>query len=135
LTDDGKTGYGTLFGQVIGAPAGLCTTGTNLGPHTAAASGKITCWDKTGVYAVSLDAVDTAANGLVMANVSLTPGKALCYSTLGLLTPTGSTKSLGTAIGYFIEFETSPFLVTTPASLVGATEVAVRAVFNFISRI
>src|SRR6266705_5516416 len=32
LADDGTTGYGTLFGQVIGATGGQTTSGTNLGP-------------------------------------------------------------------------------------------------------
>jgi len=135
LLDDGTTGYGTLFGQVIGTPVGLSTTGTNLGPHTAAASGKMTCWDKPGLYAVSMDAVDTHATlGLVMANASCDPGAALYATAAGLLTPTSARSASGSTtelVGRFLEFETSPFLVTTPPSLVGATEAAVRAVFSY----
>lgn len=131
LFDDGTTGYGTLFGQVIGTPTGLSTTGTNIGPHTASASGKITCWDKPGLYAVSVDAVDTAADGLVITNSSCDPGLGLDVTAAGLLTPTGSTNAVGVEVGRFVEFETSPFLVNTPASLVGATEAAVRAVFHY----
>ena len=133
LLDEGTTGYGTLFGQVIGTPAGLKATGTNLGPHTAAASGKVTCWDKPGIYAVSMDAVDTAVDGLVLANADCDPGKALNCSTAGVLTLTGASSAVltSTTVGNFIEFETSPFLVTTPASLVGATEAATRVVFSY----
>jgi len=131
LLDDGTSGYGTLFGQVIGTPVGLSTTGTNLGPHTAAGSGKVTCWDKPGLYAVSVDAVDTAADGLVITNALCDPGLKLDCTAAGRLTPTGSTAAVGVEVGRFVEFETSPYLVNTPASLVGATEAAVRAVFHY----
>lgn len=131
LLDDGTAGYGTLFGQVIGTPVGLSTTGTNLGPHTAAASGKVTCWDKDGLYAVSVDNVDDSADGLVIANSSCDPGLKLDCTATGLLTPTASTLAVGVEVGRFLEFETSPSLVNTPASLVGATEAAVRAVFHY----
>lgn len=131
LLDDGTTGYGTLFGQVIGTPVGLSTTGTNLGPHTAAASGKVTCWHQPGLFAVSVDAVDTAADGLVITNSSCDPGLKLDVTAAGLLTPTGSGSAVGVEVGRFVEFETSPSLVNTPASLVGATEAAVRAVFHY----
>ena len=132
LLDEGTVGYGTLFGQVIGTPAGLSTTGTNLGPHTAAASGKVTCWDKPGLYAVSMDAVDTSADGLVLTNASCDPGTAMRPLANGALALTSSGGVLAVTVGRFLEFETSPFLVTTPPSLVGATEAAVRVVFSFL---
>jgi hypothetical protein len=132
LTDDGTTGYGTLFGQVIGTPVGLATTGTNLGPHTAAASGKVTAWDKPGLYAVTLDAVDThATQGLVPANAAMVPQAALYPTILGLLTPTigRSVGGAGPVVARFVEFETTArSLVRTPASLVGAAEVFEHAV-------
>lgn len=131
LLDEGKLGYGTLFGQVIGTPVGLSTTGTNLGPHTAAASGKVTCWDKPGLYAVTVDAVNTAADGLVLANASCVPGLELHVLVNGKLTPAGSTGAVAVEVARFVEFETSPSLVNTPASLVGADEAAVRAVIHF----
>src|SRR6185369_12913969 len=57
LSDDGITGYGTLFGSVVGGSVGqVVTGGAVLGPHTATGSGKTTCWDKPGLYGVSLDA-------------------------------------------------------------------------------
>ena len=67
LTDDGtasngsppSSGYGTLFGSLVGGNVGqVVTGGTLLGPHTAAGSGKITLWMNPGLYGVSLDALD-----------------------------------------------------------------------------
>lgn len=135
LTDDGTTGYGTLFGEVIGAPAGLSTTGTNLGPHTAAASGKVTAWDKPGLYAVTLDATDQHATlGLQPGCTALVPQKALYPTILGLLTPTAgrSVGADGPTVARFVEFETTArSLVRTPASLVGATAVFEHAVISY----
>jgi len=131
LLDAGTTGYGTLFGQVIGTPAGLRTTGTNLGPHTAAASGKVTCWNKPGLYEISVDAVDTTADGLVLTNANADPGSALDCEADGTVTLGTAGTAVGITIGYFMEFVTSPFLVTTPPSLVGATEAATRVVVDF----
>jgi hypothetical protein len=132
LLDDGTAGYGTLFGQVIGTPVGLSVTGTNLGPHTAAASGKVTCWDKPGLYAVSVDAVDDSADGLVLTNANCDPGAAMQPLANGKLTVSTASDSVNVTVGRFMEFETSPFLVTTPPSLVGATEAAVNVVFSFM---
>jgi hypothetical protein len=137
LLDEGTKGYGTLFGQVIGTPAGLSTTGTNLGPHTAAASGKVTAWDKPGIYAVSLDAVDTHPTlGLLPTNTILAPGVPIFPQATGKLTPTAS-RAAGGAIGAdivarFVEFETTAVsLVRTPASLVGAAEVFEHVVISY----
>ena len=134
LLDDGKTGYGTLFGQVIGTSVGLKTSGTNLGPHSAAASGKVTCWDKDGLYGVTLDAMDTSASdGMTPTNTSLSPGDALYITSLGLITPTsGSSVGTGAVVGRFVEFETTAVsLVRTPASLVGAAEEVEYAVISY----
>lgn len=121
LADDGITGYGTLFGSVVGGTVGqVVTGGALLGPHTATGSGKVTCWHLPGVYAVSLDAVDTVA--FAPTNTAMVAGKALTYTSLGLLTPVGSAAAVSGApvVGSFIEFETNGSLVTTPNSLVGA---------------
>lgn len=137
LLDEGNAGYGTLFGEVIGSPVGLSTTGTRLGPHTTAGSGKVTAWDKPGTFAVTLDAVDTASSdGLQPTNSSCDPGAALYPTATGLLTPTAS-KAPGGASGApvvarFVEFETTAVsLVRTPASLVGAAEVFEHAVIAY----
>jgi hypothetical protein len=125
LSDDGITGYGTLFGSVVGGVVGQLTTGQTLGPHTATGSGKVTCWDKPGLYAVSLDAVDTdATNGLVPTNTALAVGAKVYFTSAGLLTPTVSRSALGsgapTVVGRFVEFESNGSLVTTPNRLVAA---------------
>jgi hypothetical protein len=136
LLDEGISGYGTLFGSVIGIPTGLSTSGAPLGPSTMAGSGKVTCWHMPGLFAVSLDAVDTDATvGLQVTNTSLVPQSKLFVTSAGLLTPSNA-HSVGGAgtptVGRFLEFElTSRSLVTTPASLVGATKVTNRAVFSY----
>lgn len=130
LADDGVAGYGTLFGTVVGGTVGQVAYGPNsvvasanlLGPHTATASGKVTCWHLPGVYAVSLDAVDTASDGLVPTNTSLSVGQTLTYTSAGLLTPVGSGAAVSSApvVGTLVDFETKGSLVTTPNSLVTA---------------
>lgn len=122
LADEGITGYGTLFGSVVGGTVGQSVSGSALGPHTATGSGKVTCWDKPGLYAVSLDAVDTAATGLVPTNTSVDTGVALTYTADGLLTPVGSANAVSSApvIGRFVDFETNGSLVTTNNRMVQA---------------
>jgi hypothetical protein len=127
LADDGIAGYGTLFGSVVGGTVGqVVTGGAVLGPHTATGSGKLTCWHLPGVYAVSLDACDTASvDGLQPTNATLNTGAALTWvpasASGGQLTPVGSTAAAGNTVvvGRFIDFETNGSLVTTPSSLVG----------------
>jgi len=124
LADDGTTGYGTLFGTVVGATVGkVVTGGSALGPSTALGSGKVTCWNQSGLYAVSLDAVDsTAFTGLVPGNLNLRTGVPLYASiTTGKLTPTsGSNAWSNSVVGRFIEFAASGSLVSTPRNLVAA---------------
>ena len=121
LADDGVTGYGTLFGSVVGGTVGQVVTGSAaLGPHTATGSGKVTCWHLPGVYAVSLDACDTnASTGLQPTNASLNTGAALYATAAGLLTPNAGAAFEAVVVGRFIDFETNGSLVTTPSSLVG----------------
>jgi len=132
LSDDGIKGYGTLFGTVVGAVAGQTAYGPNqtpaatdlLGPHTAKGSGKITCWDKPGVYAVSLDACDPAAStGLQPTNTFIGAGNKLFVMAdgTGRLTPSNGFNLFPKSyVGRFIEFETLQSLVTTPNRLVAA---------------
>ncbi len=127
LIDDGTLHYGTLFGAVVGGTVGQQVNGPNsftgavLGPHTATGSGKLTLWDKPGHYAVTLDAVDTAADGLVPSNAALSVGDPLYAQTNGLLTPE-PTRSFeaSVVVARFIEFTTDQSLVTTPVQLVSA---------------
>jgi hypothetical protein len=131
LADDGIAGYGTLFGTVVGGTVGQVSYGLDsvvpasalLGPHTAMASGKVTCWHLPGVYAVSLDACDTDADdGLQPTNTGITTGQALTYTSAGLLTPVGSAAAVGGApvVGRLIDFEPKGSLVTTPNKLVSS---------------
>lgn len=123
LLDDGIAYYGTLFGQVVGGAVGQQSTGgALLGPHTATASGKITCWDKEGLYAVTLDAVDTTATtGLMPTNTTLNIGDPLYATSAGLLTPrSAGSFEASLKVARFIEFTTERSLVTTPAYLVSA---------------
>jgi hypothetical protein len=122
LIDDGISGYGTLFGSVVGGIGGQLTTGQTLGPHTATASGKLTLWDKPGTYAVTLDAVDTTSTtGLVPTNATLAIGDALYPSIWqGRLTPNGLVSfEVACIVGRFLNFEIlhGGTLVRTPVSL------------------
>lgn len=142
LADEGIAGYGTLFGTVVGGTVGQTVYGpgstvpasAQLGPHTATGSGKVTCWDKPGLYAVTLDAVDTTSGtGLTLDNATLATGAELHATSTGLLTPAAGT---GDIVGRFVEFETNRSLVTTPNTLVSALASAkaasyVWAVFHF----
>lgn len=125
LSDEGITGYGTLFGSVVGGTIGQQVNGPNtvtgavLGPHTATGSGKVTCWHLAGLYAVSLDNTD---GYLQVTNTALTVGNALTFTAAGLLTPLGSANALGGAptVAHLVEFNTNQSLVTTPNFLVAA---------------
>lgn len=139
LADEGTTGYGTLFGEVVGMVAGqkgsAPGTGTAVGPHTAAGSGKVTVWAKAGLYGVTLDAVDrTASTGLIPTSATLVGGDALYATALGLLTPNNLVAfdhSTDTVVARFIEFATNGSLVTTPASLVGTLASFTRVVIHW----
>lgn len=143
LADDGTAGYGTLFGTVVGGTAGQQVSGgVALGPHTATGSGKLTVWDKPGMYAVTLDAV---ASDLAPTTSGIAAGASLFATSSGLLTTlkaesfdndgaSSGTKYL--VVGNFVSFETDRTLVTTPGRLVAATGSAAAnrftvAVFHF----
>lgn len=119
LADEGIAGYGTVLGSMVGETVGQNTSGTVLGPHTTAGSGKVTCWDKPGLYAVSLDACDTnATTGLQPTNPTLKTGDPL-YAKLsgGLLTPQDNGTETDTVVARFVSFETNGSLVNTPNKL------------------
>lgn len=121
LADEGVSGYGTLFGSVVGSTAGQMSAGSALGPHTTAGSGKVTCWDKPGLYAVSLDACDTTSStGLQPTNLTVKTGDQLYATSAGLLTPNAALSFAGAGlmpVGTFVEFSTNGSLVTTPNKL------------------
>lgn len=121
LIDDGSKGYGTLFGELVGgvtgkkvyAPGG----GTQIGPHTAEGSGKLTLWGLPGLYAITVD-VSPGAAGLNTTNSACVTGAAL-YVTVGtgLLTTTNTSTALAAR---FVEFSSDRSLVSTPQALVQA---------------
>ena len=120
LSDDGITGYGTLFGSVVGGSVGQQVSGgAVLGPHTATGSGKVTCWHLPGLYAVSLDATDSL---LQPTNAALSVGAALSFTASGLLTPAAGLNVMSGApvVAHLVEFNSSQSLVTTPNFLVAA---------------
>jgi hypothetical protein len=140
LCDEGITGYGTLFGTVVGGTVGQVMTGQTvanggvLGPHTATGSGKVTCWEKPGLYAVSLDAAcdSNATTGLRPTNGTLTTGSPLYAGPAGLLTPNAGTANTTTTLcGRFVDFDTNGSLVNTPNSLIGALKTYAFATFYF----
>jgi hypothetical protein len=135
LADDGIAGYGTILGSVVGGTVGQVVNGATLGPSTITGSGKLTLWDKPGLYAVSLDgAADNTATpvgnptGLIPANWGLTTGAPLYATVTGKLTPNVGIASLSNAIvGRFVDFATNGSLVTTPNYLVAAFGLPVSA--------
>jgi hypothetical protein len=131
LSDDGGIsgpGYGTLLGAVVGGQVGqqangpFSYTGAVLGPGTWAGSGKCTLWNQAGLYGATLDAVDTATNGVVPTNTNCTVGAALSYTSVGLLTPNvgGNKISAAPVVAYMTEFQTTGSLVTSQQFMVAA---------------
>jgi len=128
LLDEGTIGYGTMFGTVVGGVVGQTVPNPGnlagsvvLGPHTATGSGKVTCWDKPGLYAVTLDSV--ASSLTAASNVSA--GDPLYANVTGNLTATGgesfdTASGTPTIVGRFVEFSTNGSLVTTPSYLTGS---------------
>ena len=116
LADDGIAGYGTLFGRVVTAmnPTG----GSNLGPHTAAASGKITLHNMPGMYGVTVDSIDQTSGGVLPAGMAV--GDPLYFTAAGKLTTSANKVGSAPVVARFVEFMASASLVSTPFSLVSA---------------
>jgi len=142
LADDGIAGYGTLLGSVVGGTVGQQVGiggtgvygGAVLGPHTSTGSGKLTLWDKAGLYAVSLDGASSTDLRPGVAHSTLTTGSPLYATTAGLLTPTAASSfEPGLVVGRFVDFTTSGSLVTTPNYLVAAFNlpVPVASLYSF----
>lgn len=123
LLDEGIRGYGTMFGYTVGGTdgqdvpnPGLLVGTNNIGPHTAYGSGKVTLWDKPGLYGVTLDAVAPSIDPDVS---NALQGDPMYVDTLGRLTLTaGEAFDVGTGtptiVGRFADFNTGGHLVTTP---------------------
>lgn len=127
LSDDGLTGYGVLFGNtVVRTDTGFSSgadNGTRLGPATYKASGKVTLWDKNGMYAVSLDALD--------ANVTEAQWKTAAPNTPLTVTADGTgTLTLGAeqfpAVAYVVRYGIDESLVTTGGAVVNHKKLVIR---------
>jgi len=122
LADEGITGYGTMWGKIVGGSIGQDNTGIVLGPSTAYGSGKVTCWDGPGYYTVTTDAVDTTSTtGLVPTNTTIAGNDPLYATTAGLLTPNVSVAFESVVVGRFVEFTDNRSKVATPKSMTSAT--------------
>jgi len=142
LLDEGTIGYGTMFGTIVGGIAGQNVPNPSnlvgaqvIGPHTATGSGKVTCWDKIGLYGATLDAVAPSIDPAVSNPM---PGDPLYADVLGRLTLTDTdafdyATTNPTIVGRFAEFETNGALVTTPKYLAvaGAARQFTEMLFHF----
>lgn len=135
LLDDGTANYGSFFGQVIGVPTGLSTTGTDLGPHSAAASGKVTAWDKPGLYMVDVSSCATDfVSTLLSGTAGLIPGRVLGFNASSKLAHSACSGAVaGSGVAHFVEFEHSASLVTTQAALFSATTAYSRIKLHFMA--
>jgi hypothetical protein len=131
LADEGSgPDYFTMLGSVVGGRVGMIVSaGANNGPHTALASGKVTLWDKPGLYEVSIDAC--SAGFLAGAVGLLVPGDVLGHTNAGKLAISTTGAVAGTGCASFAEFSASQSLVTTPRRLVGAVETVDRMLISF----
>jgi hypothetical protein len=137
LADDGNSpDYLTYFGSLTGSLGlGGSETGTRLGPHTASGSGKITLWDKPGLFGVTLDACASDFESTIPVVVGLVPGAVLGFGDgvdIGRLCHSACTNLVtDSGVGRFVEFSADPSLVTTPNRLVGAAENFTRLVIQW----
>jgi hypothetical protein len=114
LTDDGISGYGTLFGTMIGTAAGTVQDNSyTFGPPSYAGSGKMTLWNNPGLYGITLDALHPNFN---YNSPSLAVGTPVFYAANGKLCLTADKVSGAPAVGHFIEFTAGDTLVSTPNS-------------------
>jgi len=121
LLDEGIVGYGTMLGTVVGGVVGQSVPNpsnlvgaTVLGPHTATGSGKVTCWDKPGLYGVTTGSLATS----LTVNSAVQAGDPLYANTTGNLSATAAesfdfASGNPTIVGRFVEFGTNGSLVTT----------------------
>jgi hypothetical protein len=120
LVDDGLSGYGVLFGNtVVRTDTGFSSgadSGTRLGPTTYAASGKLTLWDKPGLYAVTLDALfDTETNlKAALPGAHLTVDASTGMLKLGNMAGGAGSAPLATVVQYKLD----EALVTTGGAVV-----------------
>lgn len=121
LADEGTKYMGTMFGTLLGSSVGLDSTGTVIGPNTAAGSGKVTLWDGPAFYTVTTDNTDpTATTGLQPTNTTIAGNDPLYAMSTGLLTPNVAVAVSSLVVARFIEFTTNLSKVSTKLSMVSA---------------
>jgi hypothetical protein len=133
LVDEGSSaglggrGYGTMFGQIIGATVGqgtgigaMSTSGAVVvGPSTIRGSGKATLWTKPGLYGVTQDAwLATDYDGAVLNDKVY--GDDDASATRGRLTVTAANVG-DDHVAYFLRSASDTSFVSTPAYYAGAT--------------
>lgn len=122
LADDGTAYYGQVLGSLVGSSLGQDVAGTSLGWHSSKGSGKVTCWDGPGLYTVTLDAVDLdETTGLQPTNTTISGHQALYATDAGKLTPNVGEAFDSIVVARFLEFTTNRSKVSTPVSMVSAS--------------
>ena len=126
--DATNTGYGTMFGSLIGGAAGqgtgfgaMSTTGVVvIGPSTLQGSGKATLWTKPGLYGVTEDGWRSTAIFTAATLNSALYGHAEDGTNDGKLTTTASGN--GVAVALCIGPVRDSSLVTTTAIAAGKVD-------------
>jgi hypothetical protein len=120
LADEGSTGYGTMFGRTIGSNAGRATVingAVVVGPTTERASGKVTVWSQSGLYAVDGAAATDSAAPLSGMGGALQPVNSPIHAdAAGLL---GTNALGGQPVAIFVGHLTDTSLVSTTNTAVG----------------
>lgn len=134
LLDEGTDEYGTLFGTMIGGAAGqgvrygVTNEGSvvAVGPSTALASGKVTCWHAPGLYAVSGTGTGAVAEGIKTADVN----EAIFATSAGLL----STAENGDVVAVGVGGMYDQSLVSTTLAAAGETAAATKFAIYFLGQ-
>lgn len=125
LVDDGLTGYGVLFGNTVtrtatGFASGL-DNATRLGPATNVGSGKLTLWDKPGLYGVTTDACFDSDSTLKAAAVG---------AHMSVESGTGKLKlaemAAGQPLATLVGWKTDEALVTTGGAVVAHKKIVIK---------
>tara|TARA_X000000950_G_scaffold177936_1_gene215971 strand:- start:714 stop:1412 length:699 start_codon:yes stop_codon:yes gene_type:complete len=132
LADEGTNEYGTLFGQIVGSTAGRGTVflgagaggaAITAGPASHIASGKVTVFDKEGLYGIS----GPGGSAAQLTTDAPAPNATLFATTGGVLTDTDPLDGQGVdpvvnatgQVGIYVATVSDTSLVSTTARAVG----------------
>ena len=117
LADEGIANYGTLFGSLIG---GTCGTGAAsvIGPSSMSGSGKITIWEKPGLYAVTLTALAADVVPTATGNLYDTPLPGTILYRGATSAKMCRLNTSGDKIALFVELSNSGGMSQTPKHLI-----------------